>query len=192
MNLPISSIDLRLPERWCGWRPGDVARITRHAAAGLTRTPVAHARLRSALAAVDRAVVDLNARHLRAGVWVPEPSGDVVAGLACELLVEAQAVDDPPATHLRRIRRKIYRSRLGATRLSYHGVDVHEVPAGNAVVTQRSHGVQRHDVIWTVFPPGSTQAVELRFDTRSKARYPELLAHAEQIARDLRVTLAPG
>ncbi|MFF1530760.1 hypothetical protein [Cellulomonas sp. NPDC058312] len=190
MNTHISSIDLQLPERWCGWRPGDVARIARRAAAGLTRSPVADARLRSALVAVDRAVVEQNARHVRAGVWVPDPSGDVVGGLACELLVEAQAVDDPPSTHLRRIRRKIYRTRRAATRLSYHGVDVREVPAGSAVVTQRSLGVQRHEVIWTVFPPGSTQAVELRFDTRSRERYPELLVHAEQIALDLRVTLA--
>jgi hypothetical protein len=168
----------------------DVARNARRAAAGLTRSPVADARLRSALVAVDRAVVEQNARHVRAGVWVPDPSGDVVGGLACELLVEAQAVDDPPSTHLRRIRRKIYRTRRAATRLSYHGVDVREVPAGSAVVTQRSLGVQRHEVIWTVFPPGSTQAVELRFDTRSRERYPELLVHAEQIALDLRVTLA--
>ncbi|WP_158370742.1 hypothetical protein [Cellulosimicrobium cellulans] len=189
MKHEISRIDLRLPERWRGWRPGDAPRVAQRFAAELTSGPVAAARLRSALEAVDRAVVGLNARHVRAGAWVPEPTGDVVAGLACEILAEVPAGPAAATAHLHRVRRKIARSRRTATRITYHAASLREVPAGDAVVTLRSHGVLRHEVIWTVFPPGAAEAVELRFDTRSSERYQDVVAHAETIALRLRVGL---
>jgi hypothetical protein len=189
MKHEISRIDLRLPDRWCGWRPGDAPRIAQRFAAELTAGPVAAARLRSALEAVDRAVVGLHARHVRAGAWVPEPTGDVVAGLACEILAEVPAGPDAAAAYLHRVQRKIYRSRRTTTRVSYHTASLRELPAGDAVVTLRSHGVLRHEVIWTVFPPGAGEAVELRFDTRSTERYQDVITHAEQIAQRLRVGL---
>jgi hypothetical protein len=193
MNAEIARIDLTLPERWCSWRPGDGPRQIARAAADLTSTPVARARLRAALEAVDRSVVEQNARHVRVGAWVPDASGDVVAGLACELLVEAPEDPDPATAYLRRVQRKIYRSRRQATRLVHHAAQLQDLPAGGGVLTLRSHGVQRHEVLWTVFPPGARQAVELRFDTRSAPRYEELAEHAEQIATGLRVALAhPG
>ncbi len=189
MNLQISRIDLRLPDRWCGWRPGDGPRVARRAAATLTTSPLAAARLRAQLEAVDRAVVEQHCRHVRAGAWVPDPSGDVLAALACELLAEAPDGPDAAAAYLGRVQRKIYRSRRRATRVAYHAATLREVPAGGAVVTLRSHGVQRHEVSWTVFPPRAAQAVELRFDTRSSARYEDLVAEAESIAHGLRVVL---
>jgi|GEM_PF-1019432 len=187
MKHEISRIDLRLPERWCGWRPGDAPRIAQRFATDLTTGPVAAARLRSALEAVDRAVVGLHTRHVRAGAWVPEPTGDVVAGLACEILAEVPAGPEPAAAYLHRVQRKIYRSRRAATRIAYHTATLRELPAGSAVVTLRSHGVLRHEVIWTVFPPGAGEAVELRFDTRSSERYQDLISYAEAIAHRLRV-----
>jgi hypothetical protein len=189
MNRHISRIDLRLPDRWCGWRPGDGPRVARRAAAELAGTPVAATRLRAALEAVDRAVVGHHSRHVRAGAWVPEPTGDVVAGLACELLAEAPDGPDAAVSYLGRVQRKIYRARRLPARTVYHSADLREVPAGHAVVTLRSHGSTRHEVAWTVFPPGAIEAVELRFDTRSLQRYPGLVEQAEAIARDLRVTL---
>src|SRR6478736_6445198 len=102
MKHEISRIDLLLPDRWCGWRPGDAPRIAQRFAAELTAGPVAAARLRSALEAVDRAVVGLHARHVRAGAWVPEPTGDVVAGLACEILAEVPAGPEAGSTRRRR------------------------------------------------------------------------------------------
>lgn len=190
MKHEISRIDLRLPERWRGWRPGDAPRVAQRFAAELTTGPVAAARLRSALEAVDRAVVGQNARHVRAGAWVPEPTGDVVAGLACEILAEVPADPAAAAAHLHRLRRKIARSQRSATRITYHAASLREVPAGDAVVTLRSHGVLRHEVIWTVFPPDATEAVELRFDTRSSERYQDVVSHAETIALRLGVGLA--
>lgn len=192
MKHEIARIDLRLPARWCGWRPGDAPRLAQRLAAELTSGPVAAARLRSALEAVDRAVVAHHSRHVRAGAWVPEPTGDVVAGLACELLAEVPDDPDPSQTYLRRVQRKIARSRRVPTRIGYHAASLREVPAGDAVVTLRSHGVQRHEVIWTIFPPGAGEAVELRLDTRSSERYQELVAHADVIARGLRVGLLPA
>jgi hypothetical protein len=189
MKHEISRIDLRLPDRWCGWRPGDAPRIAQRFAAELTTGPVAAAHLRAALEAVDRAVVGLHARHVRAGAWVPEPTGDVVAGLACEILAEVPAGPDAAVAYLHRVRRKIARSRRTATRVAYHTASVREVPAGDAVVTLRSHGVLRHEVIWTVFPPGAGEAVELRFDTRSSERYQDVITHAEAIAQRLGVGL---
>lgn len=189
MKHEISRIDLRLPPRWCGWRPGDAPRVARRFADDLAGGPVAVARLRSALEAVDRAVVGLNARHVRAGAWVPEPTGDVVAGLACEILVEVPVGADAAAAYLHRVQRKIARSRHTATRITYHAASLRELPAGQAVVALRSHGVLRHEVIWTVFPAGASEAVELRFDTRSSERYQDLVTHAETIAHRLRVGL---
>ena len=190
MNHQIARIDLRLPERWCGWRPGDSPRVAARLAADLTAGPVAAARLRAALGAVDRAVVDLNTRHVRAAAWVPGPTGDVVGTLACELLAGASGAPGAAKLHLGRVQRKIYRTRATATRTAYHAASLRAVPAGQAVVTLRSHGVQRHEVIWTVFAPGAEEAVELRFDTRDPERYQELIAHAEAIAHGLRVTVA--
>lgn len=190
MNRHISRIDLRVPDRWCSWRPGDGPRAARRAAAELAGTPLAVTRLRAALEAVDRAVVGHHSRHVRAGAWVPEPTGDVVAGLACELLAEAPEGPDAALAFLGRVQRKIYRSRRVPTRTVYHAVDLREVPAGYAVVTLRSHGSSRHEVAWTVFPPGAIEAVDLRFDTRAVTRFPRLVEHAETIAHGLRVTLA--
>lgn len=189
MNRQISRIDLRLPDRWCGWRPGDGPRVAGRVASELAGTPVAVTRLRTALEAVDRAVVAHHSRHVRAGAWVPEPTGDVVAGLACELLAEAPDGPDAASAYLGRVQRKIYRSRRAPTRTAYHAVRLRTVPAGQAVVTLRSHGTARHEVIWTVFPPGAVEAVELRFDTRVIDRFPVLVEQAEAIAHGLRVTL---
>jgi hypothetical protein len=190
MNHQIARIDLRLPERWCGWRPGDSPRVAARLAADLTAGPVAAARLRAALTAVDRAVVDLHTRHVRAAAWVPDPSGDVVGALACELLAGASGAPGAAKAHLGRVQRKIYRTRGTASRTSYHAASQRDVPAGEAVVTLRSHGLLRHEVIWTVFAPGAAEAVELRFDTRDPDRYQELITHAEAIAHGLRVTVA--
>lgn len=190
MNHQIARIDLPLPERWCGWRPGDAPRVAARLAERLTGTPVAAARLRAALSAVDRAVVDLHTRHVRAAAWVPEPTGDVVGGLACELLAGASGGPGAGKAHLFRVQRKIYRTRSTATRTSYHAASLRDVPAGEAVVTLRSHGVTRHEVIWTVFAPGAAEAVELRFDTRDPERYQDLITHAETIATGMRVVLA--
>lgn len=190
MNQQIARIDLRLPERWCGWRPGDAPRVAPRLAAELTGTPGAAARLRAALTAVDRAVVEQHTHHVRAAAWVPDPTGEVVAGLACELLAGASGTPGAGKSHLFRVQRKIYRTRSTATRLSYHAASLRDVPAGEAVVTLRSHGVTRHEVIWTVFAPGAAQAVELRFDTRDPERYQELITHAEAIASGLRVAVA--
>jgi hypothetical protein len=192
MSNQIARIDLRLPGRWCGWRPGDAPRVAQRLAAELTESPVAEARLRAALTAVDRAVVDLHTRHVRAAAWVPEPSGDVIGGLACELLAGASGAPGAAQAHLGRVHRKIYRTRRTTSRTSYHAASLREVPAGEAVVTLRSHGVTRHEVIWTVFAPGAAEAVELRFDTRDPDRYQELISHAETIAQALRVTVARG
>lgn len=189
MTHHISRIDLRLPERWCGWRPGEAPRVARRIAADLTSGPVAAARLHAAIRAVDRLVVECRTRHVRAGAWVPERSGDVVAGLACELLADVADGRDPALAHLRRVRNAAARCRRTPTRLSYHAVSRRTLPAGDAVVTLRSHGVLRHEVIWTVFPPGTSEAVELRFDTRTAERYQEVVAHAEAIAESLVVGL---
>lgn len=189
MNTPISRLDLHLPERWCGWRPGEGERAARQAAAELATGPVAGNRLRAAVEAIDRAVLALNARHVRVGAWVPDGSGDVVAGLACELLAEAPDRPDAAEVYLARVQRKVSRSRRTATRVTYHTASLHEVPAGRAVVALRSHGPARHEVAWTVFPPGSAEVVELRFDTRSTSRFPEVVDEAAGIAQGLGVTL---
>ncbi|MEN1973737.1 hypothetical protein [Cellulomonas olei] len=187
MDRQIASIDLQLPERWRVWRPGDGPRAARRAADELASGPVAGARLRAAVEAVDRAVLDLHTRHVRAGVWVPEPTGDVAASLACELLAESPEGPDAADTYLGRVRRKVYRSRRTTTRIAHHAASRSQVPAGAAVVALRSEGAARHEVVWTVFPPGARQAVQLRFDTRGSQRYPELLRHAESIATGMRV-----
>lgn len=189
MTQQIARIDLRLPERWCSWRPGSDRHVVERAATLLARGPVAQARLRAALVAVDRAVVEQRTHPVRAGAWVPDPSGDVVAGLACELLAEVPDEGDPVEGHLRAVHREIARSRRSTTRVTYHAATARVLPAGGAVVTLRSHGVQRHEVTWTVFPPGAAGAVELRFDTRSADRYAEVAARAEAIAHDLAVVL---
>jgi hypothetical protein len=133
-----------------------------------------------------------NSRHVRVGAWVPDGSGDVAAGLACELLAEAPDGPDAAEAYLGRVQRKIYRSRRTATRVTYHTAGLREVAAGRAVVTLRSHGVVRHEVIWTVFPPGSVEAVELRFDTRSTPRYQDVMDEAELIGERLGVALTGG
>ena len=190
MNSPIARIDLRLPGRWYGWRPGEGPRAATAAAALLAAGPVAGSRLRAAVEAVDRAVVGLNARHVRVGAWVPDGSGDVVATLACELLAEAPGGPDAAEGHLARVRRRVYRSQRTPTRVTHHAASLRQLPAGPAVVALRSQGAARHEVAWTVFPPGAAEAVELRFETRDAERVGALGAEAERVCASLAVVLA--
>lgn len=135
--------------------------------------------------------------HLQLGVWVPDRAAPAVAGLMTVDWVvpdEGQALD-----------RTSYRALIDPDRRSGHAVfgrhiDEVEVPAGAAllvreVIARRDSSwfpwrkALQENVIYTVFPPGCSDALELTFVTFSLELGDTLAADAAAVLDTLRVTL---
>lgn len=134
--------------------------------------------------------------HLQLGVWVPDRSVPDVAGL---MTVDWVLPDDG-----RPLDRTYYRSLIDPDRRRGHTVfgrlvDEVEVPAGPAllvreVIARRDRRFPwrkalQENVIYTVFPPSCSDALELTFVTFVLDRAEELAADAATVLDTVRVTL---
>lgn len=135
--------------------------------------------------------------HLLLGVWVPDRSVPDIAGL--------MTVDWVLPDEGRPLDRDYYRSLVDPDRRSGHTVfdryvDEVDVPAGptlrvREVIARRgSHWFPwrkelQENVIYTVFPPGCSDALELTFVAFALERGEELAADAVAVLDTLRVTL---
>ncbi|MBV9013136.1 MAG: hypothetical protein JO272_14005 [Pseudonocardiales bacterium] len=193
---PLGSYELSAPDTWAslpvvegdpGWTQdtaallcdGEAVRVT--LAAKLERT---HPEL----------IADL---HLLLGAWVPDRSVPDIAGL--------MTVDWVLPDEGRPLDRCYYRGLIDPDRRSGHTVfnrqvDEVEVPAGPAllvreVIARRDspwfpwRKTLQENVIYTVFPPGCSDALELTFVTFALDRGEELAADAAAVLDTLRVTL---
>lgn len=198
---PLGSYELSVPGAWAsipviagdpGW--------AREAAALLCDGAAAQAALAARL---ERTHPELIADpHLLLGVWVPERSVPDVAGL--------MTVDWVLPDEGRLLDRASYRSLIDPDRRRGHTVfgrhvDEVEVPAGPAllvreVIARRDsrrfpwRKALQENVIYTVFPPGCSDALELTFVTFVLDRGEELAADATTVIDTLRITLeeVPG
>ena len=135
--------------------------------------------------------------HLLLGVWVPDRSVPEVAGL--------MTVDWVLPDEGRPLDRCYYRGLIDPDRRRGHTVfnrqvNEMEVPAGPAllvreVIARRDspwlpwRKTLQENVIYTVFPPGCSDALELTFVTFALDRGEELAADAATILDTLHVTL---
>lgn len=135
--------------------------------------------------------------HLLLGVWVPDRAAPTVAGL--------MTVDWVLPDEGRALNRASYRALIDPDRRSGHTVfgrhiDEVEVPAGEAllvreVIARRDSSrfpwrkALQENVIYTVFPPGCSDALELTFVTFSLELGDTLAADAAAVLDTLRVTL---
>jgi hypothetical protein len=135
--------------------------------------------------------------HLLLGVWVPDRSVPEIAGL--------MTVDWVLPDEGRLLDRCYYRGLIDPDRRRGHivfnrRVDEVEVPAGPAllvreVIARRDsrwlpwRKTLQENVIYTVFPPGCSDALELTFVTFALDRGEELAADATAMLDTLHVTL---
>ena len=136
--------------------------------------------------------------HLVLGVWVPDRSEPEVAGLVTMDLILPDG--NRPLT------RGYYRSLIDPDRRRGHtvygrGVDELDVPAGPALLVQEvisrpdegsfpARSTLQENVIYTVFPPGCRDALELAFATPVLHLGDALAADAASVVDTLRITLA--
>jgi hypothetical protein len=135
--------------------------------------------------------------HLLLGVWVPDRSAPDVAGL---MTVDWVLPDED-----RPLGRSYYRGliepdrRVGHTVFDRH-VDEVDVPAGPALLVREViarpdsrwfpwRKALQENVIYTVFPPGCSDALELTFVAFALEHGEELAADAVAVLDTLRVTL---
>ncbi len=135
--------------------------------------------------------------HLTVAVWVPDRSVPDVAGLT----TVGWTVPDGPQP----LTRDYYRSLIDPDRPSRHpvlgrAVDDVEVPAGPALLVQEvisrpdessvlARSTPQQNVIYTVFPPGCPNALELTFATPVLRLGDALAADAAAMVETLRVSL---
>jgi hypothetical protein len=201
MNLlaPLGSCELSTPDTWAsipviegdpGW--------AQKAAALLCDGEPAQAAQAALAARLERThpelITDL---HLLLGVWVPDRSVPDLAGVMTVDWVlpdEGQLLD-----------RRYYRSLIDPDRRRGHivfsrQVDEVDVPAGPAllvreVIARRAspwlpwRRTLQENVIYTVFPPGCSDALELTFITFALDRGEDLTADAATMLETLRIVL---
>ncbi|MGH3875106.1 MAG: hypothetical protein ACRDSR_27015 [Pseudonocardiaceae bacterium] len=193
---PLGSYELSTPGTWAsipvtGGDPGWAQDVATLLCDGATAQDALATRL-------ERTHPELIAdSHLLLGIWVPDRSVPEVAGL---MTVDWVLPDDG-----RPLDRAYYRSLIDPDRRRGHTVfgrhvDEVEVPAGPALLVREV--IARRDSRWfpwrtalqenavyTVFPPGCSDALELTFVTFVLDRGAELAADAVAVLDTVRVTV---
>lgn len=198
-SVPLGSYELRAPDTWAsipvidedpGW--------AQDAAASLCDSESAQAALAARLVRTHPELIA--DPHLLLGVWVPDRSIPDVAGL---MTVDWVLPDED-----RPLDRSYYRGLIEPDRRIGHTVfdryvDEVEVPAGPALLVREViarpdsrwfpwRKALQQNVIYTVFPPGCSDALELIFVAFALERSEELAADAVAVLDTLRVTLEEG
>lgn len=164
MTQQIVGWTLGVSPTWGGWRPGHGAEDAEGVAQRLADGPAAQDRVRAAVMAFDAGARDVAASVLQLAVWVPDRStGEVYGTMALELRVGVTT----PADYLASVRKPARDRRV---KVFHHDSAPAEVEAGPAVVVTRAQAdrgsrVVLNEIEWTVFPPGSSEALQLAFGT---------------------------
>lgn len=130
--------------------------------------------------------------HLAAGVWIPDPSNGVACGAVAVDLVVADAREDLTRDRLREAVRQADRPEIVTHLRTFEDLDL---PAGPALLCREIVGavpngeVEEH-LIFTVFPPGASEALELTFVSSHLELGEQFEEDAAAIAENLQVRLA--
>ena len=179
-----------IPAGWGSWFPHEAAQTADQVAAALGVNPAAQARVRESVMTLDATVG--TGMILSAAVWVPDAStGEPCGFLQVELLGvettrEASAEEYLHAVSSRRQRRGV--------KVFDHSTSLTDTDAGPAVIevlvtAERRSRQVISGIVWTVFPPGSNQAVRLEFTTPIPAMFEALSTQSVVIARSTVLTL---
>lgn len=193
--LPVGDFDLSLPRRWL-WLPQESApEWAQEGAARLSGDPKRRDKLAQEL---EKVAPELTAgAHLMAGVWVPGATSPKVAGMV--------TVDRIVPPEGQRVDREHYRALIEPDhrkKVTVFGryIDEVEVPAGPVLLVTEVVGQPRsrwrpwdkmigQNSIFTVFPPGCSEALQLAFSTSVVELQDALQADAGATLETLTVTL---
>ncbi|MGY4644813.1 hypothetical protein [Cellulomonas sp. URHB0016] len=166
MTKVLADYTLGAPEDWGGWTPGNGLAEADEVAELLADGDAARARVREAVLTFDKGLGDDRA-VLNAAVWVPDrATGELGAFLRVDLLeLGGQTADEWLRTQRRPRRER-------GVKVFHWSTDLREMPAGQASVVVRTWAHERTkvvvaDVVWTLFPDGSSQGLQLEFTAAS-------------------------
>jgi hypothetical protein len=184
----ITRVDVTLPEDWLPWAPRGGTDAIDQLLTAIGATGSDRARGARELHDVERSLVP-GVRYAAVGAWAPGRSGTgrvVLATVVVEHLAGTRPTIDPVGDHLHRTRRAItYGTSRG--RIRYHGTAIAVLGGLPAVRTRRSLpaglpagpagvptaatllGPAREEVLYSVFPDDSLDAVELRIGSTDEA-----------------------
>ena len=154
--------------------------------------PLAQARVREAVVAVDSDLLP-EVPLLTVAVWVPQrETGEVVAAMVAELVVGVPPGPDPVAELVRGAARAP--RRRGERTLEY-SVAPGELPAGPASIQTRTWAdwgsrLVRTAITWTVVAPGASEAVVVEFSTTTPGMYDGLVDQSVTTMGTLRLEIA--
>ncbi|MGV8967388.1 MAG: hypothetical protein ACOH2F_14045 [Cellulomonas sp.] len=194
--MKVDTFDLGTSDRWASWTPGDGVAGAEGAAALLGSTPPAQARVREAIEVFDRRMPLDRAMCLMGALWVPDASsGEPWAFLLVDLLVSTDPGDPVTAEDYLFMTSKAPKQR-GLKVFDYSAAAA-TVAAGPAVIQVEVSATKKErdvtsTVVWTVFPPGSHEAVRLSFSSPAPAVSEAFSEETSAVAHGLSVTLVPG
>lgn len=156
----------------------------------------AHKRLTKALRAGHAAIIDPPGSHMVIGVWVPDRSKGEICGMVFADVLDGDPPEHPVPT------REYYRSLVDPdhrTGITVFGrkLDELDLPAGPTLLAREIIGrplglgrkLVQHNVIYTVFPPGCTQALQITASTTDMPLGETLEIDLEQAMPSLTVSL---
>lgn len=190
MGSQIGAWTLGAPTDWGSWVPHRATERLDHVAAELADGEQARDRVRAGMVAFDDVLP--GGPVLTAAVWVPDrASGEVCGVLMAEILVDVFPGPDPVGAFVTLARRP---PRVRGVRTFHYSVRRGEVPAGPAAIQARTWAEKsRHlvasAVVWTIIPPGSSEAIRIELNTPVPSMYEALVDASIQIARTLTVEL---
>ncbi|MGN8244381.1 hypothetical protein ACTHAM_001284 [Cellulomonas soli] len=188
MNDQIIGWSLGVTETWGGWAPGGGAAAADAVAEKLADNPIARDRVRATVLAIDSGAAGLPGIGLQFGVWVPDrASGEVHANMAMELVVGATTAED----YLKMVRKP---PRDRQYKVFHYDTAPAEVVVGPAVIVTRARADRKtklvtNEIEWTIFPPGSSEVIQMLFLTPVAAFAQAMADESVDMANRLSVTL---
>jgi hypothetical protein len=189
----VDTFDIGVSEQWASWTPGEGASRADDVAARLGTTPEARDRVREAVHVFDQRMPLTEALCLLGALWVPDrSSGEAWALLLVDLLVSEDPSDPVTAADYLAMAAPTPKRR-GLKVLDYSSAAA-TVAAGPAVIQVEVSGNRwRRDftstIVWTVFPPGSHEALRLSFTSPEPAVSSAFSDEAAAVAHALSITL---
>lgn len=207
----ITGLDVTLPAQWVAWRPQDGSAEADRVLTELGATGVDEARGRRELTETAGSLVP-GVGYAAVAAWAPSTARGrrtVLATVVVEQLAGTETTTDPAGQHLRRTRRAMSYG-VGRGRITFHEAALVLVGGSPAVRTRRTVpagrpagqtgvrtadallGPAREEVLLTLFPPGSQDAVELRLGSSTAAGLDLAEDQVPLLAAGLAVRLSGG
>ncbi|MBO9556332.1 hypothetical protein [Cellulomonas sp.] len=190
MGTQIVDWSMSLPTTWASWPPHEGAVHAGRVADLLADSDDGRAAVARAVRELDAGLPD--GPVLTAGLWVPDrASGQPLGTVVAEILVGVPEGPEPVETFAASVQQAP--KRRGLKTFSY-SASVADLPAGPTAVREwqwadKSDGIVVCQSIWTLIPPGASEALQVTFTTRTPAMVDALAIDAWQAVQTLAVVL---